>query len=283
MPSMINKFIILIFWISLSAGFYGLANARGNEGDKKSSVSLKAVLVVGPQEEGTGDAIRSMDEIADYLTTKGISVQRFYDTRSEWNKIIASAQGANIFIYSGHGSNMGVKGRVGGLCLTTMIASEKIVSDLKLHKNALVVFKSVCNGAGSSASDNGDIGVEEAVKRVSDYSTPFFKIGASCYYANNMGNGCLNFFKNFLAGKTIKECFIESTKTWAHIETERTFLSENSMKISIASTDWKGTLTRTSYINGVKKVKHIPSSKDYDIAYVANPGFTINTLMDSDK
>lgn len=264
-------------------GFSGSANATGKDGDEKSGFSLKAILVVGPQEEGTSDAILSMDEIADILSAKGISVQRFYDNQADWNKIIAAAKGANIFIYSGHGSTMGGKGRAGGLCLTTMISSEKIVSELKLHENALVVFKSVCNGAGSSAGDNGDIGVEEAVKRVSDYSTPFFKIGAACYYADNLGNGCLGFFKNFFAGKTIKECFIESTKNWAHIETERTFLFEHSMKISIASTNWGGTKTRTSYINGVKKIENIASSKDYDIAFVANPGFTIKTLMESDK
>ena len=40
-----------------------------------------------------------------------------------------------------------------------------------------------------------------------------------------------------------------------------------------------GTVIRTSYINGVKTaVEEIPATKDYDIAYVANPRYSISTL-----
>ncbi|MFZ4706922.1 MAG: hypothetical protein ACOYMF_13025, partial [Bacteroidales bacterium] len=268
-----NKYVFLVICISLFIGISRAANATDNDGDKESWFSIKAVLVVGPQEDGTNDAIQSMDEIADFLSSKGISVQRFYDKQAVWNRIIASSKDASIFIYCGHGSTLGGNGRVGGLCLTTMISSEELISELKLQRNAMVVFKSVCNGAGSSAGDDGDIGVEEAVRRVSDYSAPFFKIGASCYYADNMSKGCLDFLKNFFIGKSIKECFIESANTWAHIETERTFLFDDSMKISIASINWGGTAVRTSYSNGVKTVENIPSSKNYDIAFVANPDF----------
>ncbi len=57
--------------------------------------------------------------------------------------------------------------------------------------------------AGSSAGDNGDIGGKKALKRVSDYSKPFLKIGASAYYANNFGEGCLSFLNDFFECKNI--------------------------------------------------------------------------------
>lgn len=50
----------------------------------------------------------------------------------------------------------------------------------------MVIFKSVCGGAGFSADDRIDIGTDEAKKRVCSYASPFFKIGSAAYYANNI-------------------------------------------------------------------------------------------------
>ena len=90
-------------------------------------------------------------------------------------------------------------GKYGGLDLNKAISSEDIVNDLKLRSNAIIIFKSVCGGAGSSASDDGDIGIKKAIERVSDYSRPFLNIGASAYYANNFGEGCLSFLNDFFS------------------------------------------------------------------------------------
>jgi hypothetical protein len=152
------------------------------------------------------------------------------------------------------------------------------VNDLKLRSNAIVIFKSVCGGAGSSASDDGDIGIKKAIERVSDYSRPFLNIGASAYYANNFGEGCLSFLNDFFEGKTIKECFGNSIGWSAKLEIEKNYKFDKRKSIGLASSDWGGTVTKTSYINGVKSVREVPATKDYDIAYVANPRYSISTL-----
>ena len=59
-------------------------------------------------------------------------------------------------------------------------------------------------GAGSFASDDVDIGIKKAIERVLDYSKPFLSIGASAYYADNFGKGCLSFLNNFLRVKLLK-------------------------------------------------------------------------------
>ena len=240
---------------------------------------LKAILIVGPLEDITDSSIESMDKIAGLLKSKGVKVHRFYNTNADWDKIKAASKGANFFIYSGHGSTLGEGGKSGGLCLQSMVSSNRIVEELELHSNAIVIFKSVCRGAGSSADDSGDIGIGEATIRVSDYATPFFKIGASCYYANNLGDGCLTFLSDFFSGKTIKECFELSAKRWTKIELSKKYPWDNAKEISIASTDWGGTTTRTTYANGLKKVEKIPTSKQYNIAYVGYPDFTIYDVM----
>lgn len=243
-------------------------------------LSQIAVLVVGPQEGGTQNAIYKMEKIGDYLKDQGVLVKTFYGEKADWDRIKRSSNGASFFIYCGHGGNLGDNGTSGGLFLTSNVSSRDIVNGLKLKKNAVVIFKSVCNGAGSSASDNGDIGLNEALRRVSDYSHPFIDIGVSCYYANNVGDGCLGFIEDFFAGKTVKECFVNSTQSWltqttysngvksvekvlssdplAYIEIEKSYKYMRKMKISIASIDW--------------------GSKDYNITYVADPDFTINKL-----
>ena len=241
--------------------------------------SLSAVLVVGPQEDGTLAAVESMEEIAELLTSYGVSVHRFYPENADWEKIKIAAKSANFFIYSGHGSTLGEGGKTGGLCLKTMVSNKKMMEELQLKDNAMVIFKSVCRGAGSSASDEGDIGIQEALVRVSDYAKPFFKTGASCYYANNLGNGCQTFLDDFFSGKTIQECFEISARSWAKIELSKPYVFYPKKVISIASTEWEGTTTRTTYTNGVKTVEEFPSTKNYDIAYVAEPGFSIKDMI----
>jgi len=240
---------------------------------------LKAILIVGPLEDITASSIDYMDEIGEFLQSKGVEVHRFYNTKADWDKIKAASKGANFFIYSGHGSTLGEGGKSGGLCLQSMVSSKKIVEELQLHSNAMVIFKSVCRGAGSSADDSGDIGIKEATIRVSDYATPFFKTGASCYYANNLGDGCLTFLSEFFSGKTMKACFEISAKGWTKIELSKKYPLDNTKEISVASSDWGGTTTRTTYTNGVKKVEEIAASKQYDIAYVGDPDFTIQDVM----
>ena len=141
------------------------------------------------------------------------------------------------------------------------------------YTNAIVIFKSVCGGAGSSASDDGDIGIRKAIERVSDYSKPFLSIGASAYYADNYGNGCLSFLNDFFEGKTMKEYFDNYI-----FDSEQVYKYDKRKKIGIISTDWGGTVTKTSYSDGVKTVREVPATKGYDIAYVANPNYSISTL-----
>ena len=94
----------------------------------------------------------------------------------------------------------------------------------------------------------------------------------------NFGNGCLSFLNDFFEGKTMKECFDNSIGWSAKLEVDQNYRYDKSKSIGVASCDWGGTVTKTSYINGVKSVREVPATKDYDIAYVANPRFSISTL-----
>lgn len=250
--------------------------------DSTKFAQLKAVLIVGHQEDGTKEAIEKMEKIALFLKKKKVTVLSFYDQKADWTKIKEASKGAHFFIYSGHGSTLGENGCAGGLCVNSMISSKTVTEELKLATNAIVIFKSVCRGAGSSAGDDGDIGMKEAEKRVSDYSKPFFKTGAAAYFANNLGSGVENFLKAFFEGKDIHACFEASLGWGTEKELDKAYSNDATKQICIASTDWGGgTVTRTTYTNGVKKVEQIPASKDYSAAYVAHKKFSILDVLKS--
>jgi hypothetical protein len=264
------KLIFTSLWLSLLFTFPVLGQV-GNKG-------LNAILIVGHQEDGTGSAMKDMDKIANVFLENGVSVYKFYDDNANWDEIIETAKECSFFVYSGHGSNLGENGNVGGICINSMVSSSELMSRLRLKENALVIFKSVCNGAGSSAGDDDDIGIFEAKKRVTYYAYPFFEIGASAYYANNFGNGVTNFLMDFLSGVTLKQSYLNTTKTWTNVEFEEAFSRDTSKYFSIASTPGGGNATRTTYTNGVKTVEQIYNPKGYKIAYVGKAGFSIRNM-----
>ncbi|MBL7942745.1 MAG: hypothetical protein JNM00_08270 [Flavobacteriales bacterium] len=243
-----------------------------------SAESLQAVLIVGRQEDGTAAAIEQMDRIAQVFEKNGVIVKRFYDKDAEWSKIVKAAPMASFLVYSGHGSTLGEGGSAGGLCINEYVTAEMIASGLRLKPNALVLFQSVCMGAGSSAGDDGDVGLLVARERVAAYAKPFLGCGASAYYANNFTNGVKEFLESFFEHKTLAECFRISAQTWTTVEPGVVYKHDRTKNLRIAYSDWNGTITRTSWVNGVKSVEEIPGHKQYDIACVGADSFSLSTL-----
>ncbi len=236
-------------------------------------------MVLGHLEDDTEKEIKKMEIIAKFLTSKGVKVQSFYDKKAIWADIAKASENANFFIYRGHGVQLGEGGTWGGLSLVQSVSAADIAK-IKLAANSLVLFQSVCGGAGSSASDNSDIGLKEANKRVNEYSNTFIKAGAAAYFAVNTQDGVLNTLKALFEGKTLQEAYAKACEYWYKIEFTRAVKKETpNIEISIASSEGGGTATRTTYINGVKTVEEIPSIKSYDVAYVAPLNFRLDNML----
>jgi hypothetical protein len=239
---------------------------------------LKAILIVGHQEDGTQNAMEEMDKVAKLFEQQSISVFRFYDKAANWKDIVHAARDCQFLVYSGHGSVMGENGNAGGLCIKTMVSSAQLTNELKLKDNALVLFQSVCYGAGSSASDLKDIGIVEAKKRVTHYATPFFEVGAAAYVANNYSDGILNFLEDFLDGMDLKTAYESQAESWSEIIFNHPFPGYSDKMYSIAADEGGGIGILTTYTNGKKTQKEIVSPRSYDVAYVGPPEFTIHTI-----
>ena len=279
-PKSISTFILVFALFGFYASSKALTLVEFNCFAKVNlDTPLEAVLVVGNTEEGTASSIKKMNEVALIFEKQGIKVTKFYNKNTNWEAIKMAAKTASFFVYSGHGSTMGINGNTGGLCLNKMITTEQILKELQFKKNAVVLFKSVCGGAGSSAADSKDIGIEEAITRVSDYAQPFFTIGAACYYADNYDGGINLFLKNFFLGKTLGECYEITTKeSMVFHEIAKPFILDTKKQIAISSDIQNGMTTQYIFTNGTTTYKKIPSFKNYDIAFVGNPNFKIADL-----
>lgn len=173
-------------------------------------IPLKAVLIVGPLEEGTQAEIANMELAAAALQSYGVQVYKFYTPNDRWADIVAAANGAHFLLYRGHGlywNGNVYTPQVGGFEVTErMYTSEEIKRDLKLAPNAIIMIYA-CFATGSSTTDPGSITQAEAQRRVSQYSQPFFEMGAAGYYANWYGDAFKVFITNLFSGQTLGNAF----------------------------------------------------------------------------
>lgn len=250
---------------------------------RDSLKQLKAIIIVGPvDKEYDKESIANQKKTAKYLRDIGVQVVEFYPPNDKWESIVKASEGANILIYSGHGSNQGINYEIGGICLTKDIYhAQDILDNFKLHKNALILFNSVCGAAGSSAIDKNDIGKNEAIKRVSEYAYPFYKLRAGAYYANNYTDCLIPFLESFFQRKNIKSIYKEQASLYQKIEGFSVYQYDRQFEVSVAAKPSTNKIV-TQYVgigNGKWKEEKGMDFKSYDVAYVGKPNFTAVDLF----
>jgi len=244
----------------------------------QDSIPKVAVCIVGSNLMSVNQDIVESEKMAIHLEQNGYLVYRFFAPNDKWEDIKSVAREASLFIYRGHGTLMGIDGGFGGLVLDEFVSAARIANELKFKYPALVVFTSVCGGAGSSAEDESDIGVHEAYKRVKGSALPFLLAGAKGYYANNYFQGTSNSMNHILAGEDLETVFFKSMNARLVLERNE-FLSDNrlspQLKICISSNPGGGVASITTEINGKRTTKEITMPKEYPIAFVGDPRFVL--------
>jgi hypothetical protein len=227
------------------------------------SKKLEAVCIVGSDVRESYET--RTEEISAYLESQNIKVHRFYEGNNNWEEIKKAAENCTFLIYSGHGTHLGLDGGFGGMVVDDFISAEQIMNELRFKKDAIVVYQSACGGAGSSAGDQGDIGLKTAESRIVGTATPFLLSGAKAYYANNYYGGALNFVKGMLEGKSVHESFINTAQTWTRIEKNQAYSDKR-----LSAINHIGITSENDYNKSSSK------RKSYSIAYVGIPTFKIN-------
>lgn len=246
---------------------------------KSINESREAVCILGSSLIDRNQEISDLNAIVRYLESQKFKVHKFFNESNDWEAIKKASLNACIFIYRGHGTHLGIDGGFGGIVIGEFISAKRIASELKFNNNPIVLFPSVCGGAGSSAGDETDIGIDEAQKRVIGSSLPFFLCGAKAYYANNYSGGTLKFLNKLFENSTLEQLFETKALTWNTVEINKSVSDKrlnSNFKIGIASSEGGGTSVVTSTKNGVSTTKTRISCKGYNIAYVGDPNYRIN-------
>lgn len=268
--NLVRAFSPIVILLFLSFGSVG--NTRAGDQQQRH-----ALLIIGSQKGSLADAVQNMDNIARLMKDHGIVVHRFYDHRAKWEDIIQVAQKCQFLVYSGHGMYNGDDSGAGGFAIESYVSSRQIRDEMKLAKNAVVVMQSVCMGAGSSASDDDDIGVDEAKNRVASYSRPFFDIGASAYFAINRVGGSYDFLEYILNGKTLGEAYEETKWHNDKVEFNESYSPYPNMSFVLTRSPGGGKSTRHHYYNGkLDSIETIIDPKGYDLACIGIMDMTFN-------
>ncbi len=224
---------------------------KAREISKDSLSKLKAVLIIGSGFDLT-DNIPVYDSIEKRLNESGIKLTRVYPS-IPLDSVYKKTKGANILIYVGHGM------KNGGLAMSTHILQNDF-KKLGLAKNHIVILQNACYSAGSSKGDTDRIGIEEAKKRVYNYSKGFVDNGASLYFATGSAKGVSNFLLLFLKGMSIEDI----TDAQLNPKIEISVVNEKIMN---------------GKYDMVIKREYCLNHESYTYAYATLPSFKIYQLM----
>lgn len=165
----------------------------------------KVVIVVGPSNGSTSLYIQRARRIARQARAYGARVVQIYTPYATWARVRRAAQGANLFIYLGHGyghpSPYGGldRARMNGLGLNPVAGRGRtqpvryygetvIASKLRFARGAVVILHHLCYASGNAEPGMAEAGWAVARRRVDNYAAGFLRAGAGAVLADAHGD-----------------------------------------------------------------------------------------------
>jgi hypothetical protein len=201
----------------------GLATATPSPVSAGSGV--KVVIVVGPVEGNTARYKEHGHHYADLARSMGATVTEVFSPYATWSKVKAAAQGANIFIYIGHGNGspspygtfsperrngLGLNASYGnGNSNVKYYGQTPVRESLDLANDSVVLLNHLCYASGNSEPGRALPSKSVAMQRADGYGTGFLRTGAKAVFAN--GHGSLDSIISDLltTDKTVGQMFHE--------------------------------------------------------------------------
>jgi hypothetical protein len=166
------------------------------------AAAMKVVIVVGPVGSSTAKYISSAKALAAQARSYGAAVHEVYSPYATWSKVKSVAQGANVFIYLGHGNGWPSpyspfsKYRKDGLGLNSSAGSSRhtyygeyyIDNYLNFAPNAVVILNRLCYASGNSEPGMGYPSKATAIQRVDNYGAGFLRANAKAVFAEGINS-----------------------------------------------------------------------------------------------
>ena len=176
----------------------------------------RVVIVVGPSGAATSDYLGHARDYAAQARAYGASVTTILTPHATWSRVLAAAQGANVFIYLGHGNGwpspyapyqdltkdgLGLNPRDGsGNFRVKYYGAAYIQAHIRLAPGAVVLFNRLCYASGNAEPGSAEPTWSTAIRRVDNYAAGFLRTGATTVLAD--GHTSLDYELAVLFGRT---------------------------------------------------------------------------------
>ena len=189
--------------------------------DAVAAAGKKVVIVVGPAGSNTSDYIYNAKKLAAQAKNYGATVYQIYTPHATWARVKQYAQGANLFIYLGHGNgwpspygpfNAYTKD---GLGLNAYDGSSKVKyygeyyvdHYLNFAKNSVVILNRLCYASGNPEWGGATPTHTVARQRVDNFGAGFLRTGARAVFAEGVDSTSYILYGLFKTSRTMKQIF----------------------------------------------------------------------------
>src|SRR5690349_3095548 len=186
-----------------------------------AAAGKKVVIVVGPVGSSTANYIYNAKLLAAQARSYGATVYEIYSPHATWARVKAYAQGANVFIYLGHGNgspspygafNQYSKDGLGlnscdGCTSHTYYGEYYVRSYLHFARNSVVILNRLCYASGNSEWGTGYPTKSTAVQRIDNYGAGFLRTGAQAVFAEGIHSVSFVLYGLFKTNRTMKQIF----------------------------------------------------------------------------
>jgi hypothetical protein len=165
-----------------------------------AATQKKAVIVVGPVGSSTASYIARGRAIAQAAEEEGMQVVRLFHPEATWERVVAEANGADLFVYLGHGNGWPSpygpfqEDTKNGLGLTPKLGTSDNVStkywgadhireEIRFAPNAIVMFNGLCFASGNAIPGMAIPTRSVARQRIDNYAAGFLDAGARAVFA----------------------------------------------------------------------------------------------------
>jgi hypothetical protein len=197
-----------------------------------AAAGKKVVIVVGPVGSNTSNYIYNAKKLASQARSYGATVYEIYSPHATWARVKKYAQGANVFIYLGHGngypSPYGAFNRYSkdglGLNATDGSSANKYYGEfyvdhyLNFAPNSVVILNRLCYASGNSEWGSANPTKATAIKRVDNFGAGFLRTGARAVFAEGIASASYILYGLFKTSRTIKQIFWSDPSRSTHYD-----------------------------------------------------------------
>ena len=188
----------------------------------------KVAIIVGPAGAATANYRRLADEAATAAAKYTPNVVRVYSPDATWPAVKRAITGASVVVYLGHGNGwpspyrdqltpstqngFGLNPNAGANT-HQYFGEDRIGKEIKLAKDAVVIFSHLCYASGNSEPGIPEGTLDVGQQRVDNYAAGFIRAGAAAVIAE-VHMGPAYYVKSILAGKSSIDRIWRSAPTY---------------------------------------------------------------------